>query len=361
MADRRFFKNCGPLTLKELAKLGQAEVFQPSTQGVDLSTPFVDVAPMHEAQANHVTVLHNPKYQDQLAHSRAGVCIVDPQHSTLVPSSAVALISKTPYRSYALIAAAFYPNAFDMQCGQIQGPAISPSAKIGTGCLLEPGVVIGELAEIGTGVAIAANTVIGPGVVIGDNCKIGANVTLTHSLIGRGVVIYPGARIGQAGFGFYMDEAGHIQVPQLGRVIVEDGVEIGSNTTIDRGSGADTIIGAGCRLDNLIQIAHNVQLGKGCVIVAQVGIAGSTKIGDFSVIAGQVGIAGHLTIGKGVKVAAQSGVMRDIPDGGIVGGSPAVSAQLWHRQIISLQRLAKNKLQKVQTTPPNSVNEKELA
>ncbi len=341
MADKRFFKNCGPFFLEKVAQITETEIVQPLPSGVDSSTLFLDVAPMDVARSQHVSVFHNSKYRQQLQECQAGVCIVHPDHKDLVPKSTVALLNVSPYRAYAHIATAFSPESVKLD--QCSVTPIDASAKIGENCTFEAGVVIGPEVEIRNNVHVAANTVIGRGVVIGDGCSIGANVTITHSLLGCGVVIYPGARIGQAGFGFYMDDAGHIQVPQLGRVIVEDGVEIGSNTTIDRGSGHDTVIGAGSRLDNLIQIAHNVRLGKGCVVVAQVGISGSTQVGDFSAIAGQAGITGHLTIGKGARIAAQSGVMRDVADGEAVGGSPAVPAQLWHRQSVALKRLAQDR------------------
>ena len=163
--------------------------------------------------------------------------------------------------------------------------------------------------------AIDANTVLASGAVIGDDTWIGSGASLSHCLIGRRVKIYPGVRIGQDGFGFAMDKRGHVRVPQLGRVIIEDDVEIGANTTIDRGAGPDTVIGRGCMIDNLVQIAHNVEIAAGSVIVAQAGIAGSTKLGEFTVIAGQAGIGGHLNIGAGARVAAAAAVMRDISPG----------------------------------------------
>jgi UDP-3-O-[3-hydroxymyristoyl] glucosamine N-acyltransferase len=177
-------------------------------------------------------------------------------------------------------------------------------------------------------------------VVVGADCAIAANVTLSHCLVGDRVRLHPGVRIGQDGFGFAPDPAGHVKVPQLGRVIVHDDVEMGANCTVDRGSGPDTIIGAGCWFDNLVQIGHNVELGRGCIMVAQSGISGSSKLGDFVVVGGQVGIAGHLTIGSGASVAAKSGVMRDVAEGDTVGGYPAQPIRDWHRQTASLRRLA---------------------
>ena len=155
--------------------------------------------------------------------------------------------------------------------------------------------------------------------------------------------IFPGVRIGQEGFGFAVDKSGHVRVPQLGRVLIEDDVEIGANTTVDRGAGPDTVIGQGCRIDNLVQIAHNVRIGRGTMIAAQAGIAGSATIGDFVLIGGQVGVLGHLTVGDGVRLVGQSGIIRDIEPGETYAGSPAVPVRQWHRQTAQLARLAKGR------------------
>jgi UDP-3-O-[3-hydroxymyristoyl] glucosamine N-acyltransferase len=212
-------------------------------------------------------------------------------------------------------------------------------ATLGKGCRIDPGAVIGARSEIGERCHIGANAVIGEGIVIGDDCIIGACASLSHSILGDRVYIHPGARIGQDGFGFASSEAGHLRIPQIGRVIIHDDVEVGANTTIDRGSGSDTIIGAGCKIDNLVQIAHNVHLGRCCVIVSQVGISGSTKLGDFVVCAGQAGFSEHLTIGDGVTLAARAGVIHDLEAGRTYGGAPAVPIMQWRRQTVALTRL----------------------
>ena len=192
-------------------------------------------------------------------------------------------------------------------------------------------------------VSVGANVTVGPAVEIGDDTRIGAGSSLSHCLIGKRVVIFPGVRIGQEGFGFAIDRGGHVKIPQLGRVLIEDDVEIGANTTIDRGSGPDTVIAQGCRIDNLVQIAHNVRVGRGSVIAAQSALAGSARVGEFVQIAGQVGVADHRTIGDGVRLAGQTGVTRDIEPGGTYGGTPAVPIRQWHRQSAQLARLARGK------------------
>jgi len=183
--------------------------------------------------------------------------------------------------------------------------------------------------------------VIGSGVVVGRDCRIGAHASLSHALLGARVYVYPGARIGQEGFGFASTKDGFLSVPQLGRVILEDDVEVGANTTIDRGSSRDTVIGAGSRLDNLVQIGHNVILGRCCVIVAQVGISGSTVLEDFVRVGGQAAMAGHLRIGRSAEIGAQAGVMSDLSPGAKVLGSPAQPKKAFFRQLATLMKMAK--------------------
>jgi UDP-3-O-[3-hydroxymyristoyl] glucosamine N-acyltransferase len=343
MADARFFNYSGTKTLDEIIRITETQIHGALPMGISGQTVYSDVSTLDAASDKEIAVFHNRKYLSSLAATKAGIIIVEPDVADRCPKTAVVLTCTSPYRAFAQLATAFYPDHASFQTGTSTGAPIHPSAVIGAGCEIECGVIIGENAEIGKDCFIGANTVIGKGVKLGDNCKIAANVTITHALIGSNVILHTGVRVGQAGFGFHMDKKGHYSVPQLGRTIIHDHADIGANTTIDRGSGEDTIIGAGCRLDNLVMIGHNVQLGRACVLVAQVGIAGSTKLGDYCAIGGQVGINGHITIGKGVQVAAQSGIMRDVEDGMIIGGSPALPAKQWQRQIITLQKLANQK------------------
>lgn len=338
MADPRFFSLAGPFTLGALAEIAQAEI----GGGADNKAVFTDVAPLHVAGPGTVSFLDNKKYIKAFSESRAGACLVHPDLADRAPSGMALLLTREPYRAYARVAAAFYP--VPVVVGGVHPTAVvDPAAVLGEGVRVEAGAIIGARAEIGAGTVIGPNAVIGEGVVIGPNGVVGANASISHTIMGASVHIYPGCRIGQEGFGFAMSAKGHLKVPQLGRVIIGDDVEVGANSTIDRGAGPDTVIGAGCRIDNLVQIGHNVQLGRGCVLVAQSGVAGSSKLGDFVVLGGQVGISGHVTVGSGAQVAAQAGVMREIEPGGIVMGYPAKPIKEFWREVAAVKQLAARK------------------
>ncbi|MFN3075293.1 MAG: UDP-3-O-(3-hydroxymyristoyl)glucosamine N-acyltransferase [Alphaproteobacteria bacterium] len=338
MADPRFFTLAGPFALGELARIAGAEIAEGSDGGREVR----DVAPLDRAGDRDISFLDNRRYVEVFASSRAGACVVHPALAGRAPQGMALLLSREPYRAYALIAQAFYPQTISGS-GIAPGAVLDPSAVLGERVVVAPGAVIGARVEIGRDCRIGANAVLGDGVVLGDDCVVGANATLSHCLLGNRVVIYPGACIGQDGFGFAMGRDGHIKVPQLGRVIIGDDVEVGANSTIDRGAGPDTVIGPGCRIDNLVQIGHNVEMGRGCVIVAQVGISGSTRLGDFVSIGGQAGLTGHLTIGTGGRIAAQSGVMRDVGAGETVAGSPAFPAKEHWRHMALLEQMARKK------------------
>ena len=311
-------------------------------KGVDPDQMFADVAPLEIAGPDHVSFLDNRKYIKAFKASEAGACVIHPDMVDHAPPGMRLLISRQPYKAYALVAQAFYPRP-PMQAGIAPTAIVDDSSVIGEEVRVEAGAVIGPRAEIGKGCLIGPNAVIGEAVTVGEDSVIGANATLSHCLVGARVHIYPGACIGQRGFGFAIDPAGHVKVPQLGRVIIEDDVEVGANATIDRGTGPDTVIGAGSMIDNLVQIGHNVRLGKGCVIAAQVGMSGSSVLGDLVIMGGQGGIAGHLKIGSGVQIAAQSGILKDIEPGAKVMGTPAKPLKQFFREVAILTRLATKK------------------
>ena len=338
MADPRFFDVAGPYSLKELAKISGGTLSGNS----DGEKQFLDVASLNEAGASDVSFLDNAKYVDSFSPSCAGAVIVRPAIASKAPAGMQLIMMNDPYHGYARVARAFYPKKITEKVLS-KTACVDETALVGNSCRIDSGAVIGANVTIGNGCWIGANSVICMGVAIGNDTHIGPNVTLERCLIGSQVIIHAGVRIGQDGFGFAMGPKCHLKVPQLGRVIVEDDVEIGANTTIDRGAGPDTIIGAGSKIDNLVQIGHNVQLGRGCVVVSQVGISGSTVIGEFSAIGGQVGIAGHLEIGPGTQVAAQSGIMRNVAPGEKICGTPARPIREFMRGVALIEKMSKKR------------------
>jgi UDP-3-O-[3-hydroxymyristoyl] glucosamine N-acyltransferase len=338
MADPRFFANHGPFSAGALAELAGARL----DDAADPERAFADVAPIEAAGQQDVTFLDNRRYLRAFAESAAGACLVHPAFAARAPAGMTLLLTEQPYRGYALVARAFYPPA-PPEPGIAPGARVDPTAEVDPTASIADGAVVGARAEIGARCRIEPNAVIGRAVRIGDDTRIGAGATLSHCLIGRRVYVYPGARIGQEGFGFVPGRDGPLTIPQLGRVIVEDDVEIGANVCIDRGSGPDTIVRRGCMIDNLVQIGHNVEVGAGSIIVAQAGIAGSTKLEEGVSLAAQGGLAGHLRVGAGARIAAKSGVMRDVAPGEEVCGAPAIPVKQFWRLQVKLQRLLEEK------------------
>jgi UDP-3-O-[3-hydroxymyristoyl] glucosamine N-acyltransferase len=338
-----FFDRAGPFSLRAIGEAADARVPADADTGIEIT----DVRPLDAAGEGHVSFLDNPKYLPLFAHTGASACLVAAKFASQAPNGTVCLVSPEPYRSFAKVLALFYPDAGTPKVAREQGvdrpSPIHPSARLEQGVVVEPGAVIGREAEIGRGTTIAAGTVIGYRVHIGRDCFIGPNATVTHAVIGNRVIIHAGASIGQDGFGFAMGKAGHLKVPQIGRVIIQDDVEIGANTTVDRGALRDTIIGEGTKIDNLVQIGHNVVIGRHCIIVAQTGISGSSELGDFVALGGQVGVVGHVKIGAGAQIAASSNVRGNVPPGVRWGGTPAKPARLWFRELTVLRRLAERK------------------
>jgi UDP-3-O-[3-hydroxymyristoyl] glucosamine N-acyltransferase len=253
-----------------------------------------------------------------------------------------------PYRAYIEVAHKLFPQAsqpsslFDAS-GTALGAFVHSTARLEKEVTIDPGCVIGPHAEIGRGTLVSAGAVIGPNVRIGRHCAIGAQACVTNCLIGDRVIVHPGCAIGQDGFGYVMSPRGHRKIPQTGRVIIQDDVEIGAGTTIDRGSNRDTVIGEGTKIDNLVQIAHNVSVGRHCIIVSQCGISGSVVLKDHAVLAGAVGLADNLTIGEGAVVGARSGVMSDVPSGERWLGYPAMPAREYLRATAAFRNAARRK------------------
>ncbi|MBV9537712.1 MAG: UDP-3-O-(3-hydroxymyristoyl)glucosamine N-acyltransferase [Acidisphaera sp.] len=330
--DERFFVRTGPHSLAAVAEAagGTAPARELMLTGV---------APLQSAAAAEVSFLDNRRYAGLLETTTAGAVILHPDLADAVPSGTVAIATPEPYLGWARVAALFHPPP-PPAAGAHASAVIDPSARFDPTAEIGPLAVIGARAEIGARCRIGPGAVIGAGVVLGADCRVGAHASVTHAIVGERVYIYPGARIGQDGFGFAQGPRGFVTVPQLGRVILEDDVEVGANTTVDRGSVQDTVIGAGSRLDNLVMIGHNVRLGRCCVIVSQAGISGSTVLEDYVQVAGQAGLTGHLRIGAKARIGAQAGVMADVAAGADVVGSPATAVRTFFRQVAALRRLA---------------------
>ncbi len=341
-----FVKPGCELTTGEIAGLTRAQL----RDGDPKDRRIRNVAPLDSATATDIGFLDSPKYLTELAGTRAGACLVPPRFAHAVPSGVVVLETPHPYPSFvavtrALFAGMLRPTSLYGVSGQASAAHVHDSARLEANVTIDPLAVIGPRAQIGAGTIIAAGAVIGPDVCLGRDCAIGAGSTIVHALIGDRVIIHPGARIGQDGFGYLPSARGHQKIPQVRRVVIQDDVEIGANTTIDRGGTRDTTIGEGTKIDNLVQIGHNCSIGRGCLIVSQVGISGSVTIGDFAVLAGQAGVADHISIGAGAVLGGKAGVMTDVPPGARWGGFPAEPGLDWKRGVALLRRLVRNSRQ----------------
>ena len=336
IGDPRFFARSGPHPLAAVAEIAGG-----TAPEIDLL--LTGIAPLQTAGPNEVSFLDNRRYAAMLETTSAGAVILHPDMIARVPPRVVPIVTPNPYEGWARVAGLFHPEP-------PRASGIHPTASVDQQARVDPSAEIGPFALLAAGAEVSARCRIGPyaaigqGVVIGPDCRIGAHATLSQAILGARVCIYPGARIGQEGFSFARTEDGFLSVPHLGRVVLGDDVEVGANTTIDRGSTGDTVIGAGSRLDNLVQIGHNVCLGQCCVIVAQVGIAGSAVLEDFVQVGGQAAIAGHIRIGQGARIGAQAGVMSDVPAGASLVGSPARPRQEFFRQVAVLKRMTRRGL-----------------
>jgi UDP-3-O-[3-hydroxymyristoyl] glucosamine N-acyltransferase len=290
----------------------------------DGKTAISGVAPLDRADATHLSILSNGKYAPMMATTKAGVVLVDPEFRDAAGAPRARIIVEQPLEKLLALLPRLYPQESPPAAGVASTARIGKGASLGERVTIGEYAVIGSRAKLGNGAIVGAHCVVGDGVSIGDDTRLWPGVTIyPGATLGARTTIHSGARIGSDGFGYVFRDGAHQKIPHVGRCIIGDDVEIGANTTIDRGSIDDTVVGSGTKIDNLVQIAHNVRIGEKCLIIAQVGIAGSATIGDGVVVAGQAGVSGHISIGAGARIAAQAGVFGDVPAGETWSGYPA--------------------------------------
>lgn len=326
MIDARFFETLSPLTVTALALAIGGVVVRGGERTI------AHAAPLSLADEAAVAFLSDRKFLGALAATRAGCVIISEAAVEAVSESAAVIVSAQAQAAWALAALVLHrPRSLDVQA--TRGEVCEDDSVI-----LEPGVVLGRGTRIGRGTRVGANTVVGPGVQIGRDCWIGANVTLGFALIGDRVKILSGARLGEAGFGAAGSTAGPVDVPQLGRVILQDGVTVGANTCVDRGAYEDTILGENAKIDNLCMIGHNCVVGRNVLMAAHTGLSGSVTVGDDVLFGGKAGVGDHIAIGRAARVAAGAGVLADVPAGETWSGYPARPIRQFLRETVWLAK-----------------------
>ena len=335
--DPRFYETLAAASVSELVQLtGAALADEAGAVAGSGERVLAGAAPLQHATGATVSFLSDRKHLDALRATGAGACFVAPALADAVPQGCVALLTPEPQAAYARAAQRFYR----VRRQEPGAPLVHPTAQIEDDVALGPGVVLGPGARVGSGAQIGAYSVIGPGVCIGRGGLVGSNTAISFALIGDRVRILSGAVIGEAGFGIAGSSSGALDIPQLGRVILQDGVTVGACTCIDRGAFDDTVIGENTKIDNLVQVAHNCVVGRNCVLAGHVGLSGSVTVGDGAMFGGRAGIADHIHIGANARVAAAAGVMRDIPAGETWCGAPARPIRTFMKEVAWLSRSA---------------------
>jgi UDP-3-O-[3-hydroxymyristoyl] glucosamine N-acyltransferase len=343
MTEPTFLRHAQGLTLEAVATLAGA-----AAPDAKLRARVLDnVAALDRAGPRDLGFFEHKSYTAAAAVTHAGACLTTASLAARLPERVAVLVVPEPFRAFVKIARELFPHALRpsslYEAGSVAGAHIHPTVRLEQDVTVEPGAVIGPGTEIGSGTIIGATAVIGPEVRIGRDCAVGPGTSVLNALIGDRVIIHPGCRIGQDGFGFVMSGSGHLKVPQVGRVIIQDDVEIGAGTAIDRGAIRDTVIGEGSKIDNLVQVGHNVSIGRHCIVVGQSGIAGSSVLEDFVVLGARAGLSNDVTVGEGAQIAASSGIHRNVPAGGRFGGTPAKPVTQWFREMKALEQLARRK------------------
>ncbi|AZO46997.1 MAG: UDP-3-O-(3-hydroxymyristoyl)glucosamine N-acyltransferase [Mesorhizobium sp.] len=346
MTDPVFFAPSRRYTAGEVANLTGAQLVDSAQSHVSIEA----LAPANEGGENALVFVDGRRNFALMPLLKAAAVLCPAEFASKAPAGIAVLTHPRPQQAFALVGRLLFPQAatpgpMTGETGISPHAHVDPSAHVEAGAIVEAGAVIGPRVSVGNGTIIAPHAVIGHSSQIGRDGYIGPGASVQYALIGNRVIIHGGARIGQDGFGFVAGAKGPERVPQIGRVIIQDDVEIGSNSTVDRGAMSDTIIGQGTKIDNLVQIAHNVRIGRNCIIAGLSGISGSVVVGDGVTMGGGVGLADHLTIGPGAKLAARSGFMSNVPAGEIWGGYPAQPMAEAMREIAMLRKLARTRKQ----------------
>ncbi len=336
MVDTTFFKNKGPFTLEQIAQITGAKLKDETKKDVKI----FDMAELDAAKDGEISSFYDRKFQDKAAHMRATACIVSEDVENMIPADVIALVAEDPKLAILKLKYALY-DEYVPEVKISASAKIASTAKIGQNCTIGENVVIEDDVVIGDNCRIGHNVVICRACQIGNDCRIESNATISYCKMGNSCYLYAGCRIGQDGFGFMFVEGRHKKIPQLGLVIIGNDVEIGANTCIDRGALGDTVIGDGCRYDNLVQIGHGVHVGRGCVSASQTGIAGSTTLGDFVINGGQCGFADHINIGSGARFGGRTGVFQDVEPGATMLGTPAMPAKDFMKQCAFIRKMLK--------------------
>jgi UDP-3-O-[3-hydroxymyristoyl] glucosamine N-acyltransferase len=343
MTDPVFFVPSRRYTVAEVANLTGSALPNPAYSGVEIHT----IAAAGEGGENALVFVDGKRNAAVMPTLRAAAVLCPSDIADKAPAGVAVLVNQHAQQAFAQIGRLLFPTAsipgpLTGETGVSKHAFVHPTAKIEDGAIIEAGAVVGPDVGIGSGTVIAPNAVVGASCQIGRGGYVGPGTSIQCALIGNRVVVHSGARIGQDGFGFVPGPRGPERVPQIGRVIIQDDVEIGSNTTVDRGAMGDTVIGEGTKIDNLVQVAHNVRIGRGCIIAGHCGLSGSVTLGDFVMLGGRVGISDHITVGDRVQVAASSGLMYDVPAGERWAGLPAQPVREFFREISAIRALAKS-------------------